>query len=330
MFSTRKALASTACLLVAIALVGFSIKTGNGWAWRLDGISRSVYDQIASTNPRRDKCDGVEGIFSDDPFCAFGRAKSAGQSYDVAIFGDSNADHFVPMLSRLGEAKGFSGRQVTQSTCAPLLGVWRINSEPWREKKCREYQEGIIAFLDANPGLKLAILSANWSSYRAGLGHNGLDLASGKASGAPDPLSQTLEGLLQTTAEYLTKRGVKVLILGQVPHLKQSGEWPVACAINAKRKGASAETRACGIPAQPVLEALAPSNAAISAVTARVPGTSAVLGSDVLCDKAQCYTVMDGVFLYRNPGHLNRVGSELLANYIALPELAVSAASRQP
>jgi hypothetical protein len=39
---------------------------------------------------------------------------------------------------------------------------------------------------------------------------------------------------------------------------------------------------------------------------------------------------MDGVFLYRNPGHLNRVGSELLANYIALPDLAVSAASQRP
>ncbi len=328
MFSTRKALVSATCLLVVIAAVGASIKAGDGWAWRLDGISRTVYDQIASTNPRRGKCDGVEGIFREDPFCAFGRGNSAGQSYDMAIFGDSNADHFVPMLSRLAEAKGFSGRQVTQSTCAPLFGVWRINSEPWREKTCREYQEGIIAFLDANPGLKLAILSANWSGYGVGLGHNGLDLASGKASGAPDPSPQTLEALLQTTVDYLTKRGVKVLILGQVPHLKQSGAWPVACAIDAKRKGASAETRACGIPAQPVREVLGPANAAISAVASRVPGASAVLGSDLLCDAAQCYTVMDGVFLYRNPGHLNRVGSELLANYIALPDLTVSAASR--
>jgi peptidoglycan/LPS O-acetylase OafA/YrhL len=330
MFATRKALISAVCLLVAIAAIGVSIKAGDGWAWRLDGISRSVYDQIASTNPRRGKCDGVEGIFREDPFCAFGRGKSAGQSYDVAIFGDSNADHFVPMLSRLGEAKGFSGRQVTQSTCAPLLGVWRINSEAWREKKCREYQEGVIAFLDANPGLKLAILSANWSGYRAGLGHNGLDLASGKADGAPDASPRTFEALLQTTVEYLTKRGVKVLILGQVPHLKQSGEWPVDCAIDAKRKGASAETRACGIPAKPVLDTLGPSNAAISAVAARVPGATAVLGSNLLCDATQCYTVMDGVFLYRNPGHLNRVGSELLANYIALPDLSVSAASRRP
>jgi hypothetical protein len=111
--STRKALVSAACLLVAIAAVGASIKAGDGWAWRLDRISRTVYDQIASTNPRRGKCDGVEGIFREDPFCAFGRGNSAGQSYDMAIFGDLNADHFVPMLSRLAEAKGFSGRQVT-------------------------------------------------------------------------------------------------------------------------------------------------------------------------------------------------------------------------
>jgi hypothetical protein len=180
MFSTRKALVSATCLLVVIAAVGASIKAGDGWAWRLDGISRTVYDQIASTNPRRGKCDGVEGIFREDPFCAFGRGNSAGQSYDMAIFGDSNADHFVPMCR--GLPRRGSGRQVTRNV-RPLFGVWRINSEPWREKTCREYQEGIIAFLDANPGLKLAILSANWSGYGAGLGHNGLDLASGKASG---------------------------------------------------------------------------------------------------------------------------------------------------
>ena len=327
MFSTRKALVSAACLLVAIAAVGVSIKAGKGWAWRLDEVSRSVYDQIESNNPRRKRCDGVEGIFREDPFCAFGRAKAPGQSYDLAIFGDSNADHFVPMLARLADTKGLSGRQVTQSTCAPLLGVWRVNQEAWREKICLDYQEGIIAFLDANPGLKLAVLSANWSGYLSGLAHNGLDLTSGKKAGAPDPAPQTLEALLQTTVDYLTGRGVKVLILGQVPHLVKSGEWPVACAIDTKRKGTDA--RACGVPASLVLEQLGPSNAAIRAVAARSPGVSAVLGSDLLCDSAECYTVMDGVFLYRNPGHLNRAGSELLAKYVTLPDLAASAASRR-
>ncbi len=327
-FSTRKALVSAAGLLVAIAAVGLSIRAGDGWAWRLDGVARSVYDQIASNNPRRGTCDGVDDIFDDDTFCAFGRAKAAGQSYDMAIFGDSNADHFVPMLARLAETKGLSGRQVTQSTCAPLLGVWRVNEEDWREDTCLAYQEGIIAFLAANPGLKLAVLSANWSGYRAGLGHNGLDLGSGKGSGEYDRSPQQLEALLQTTVDYLTKHGVQVLILGQVPHLTKSGAWPVDCAIEAKRNGSQA--RACGIPAGPVLKDLGPSNDAIRAVVARTPGATAVLGTDLLCDAAECYTVMDGVFLYRNPGHLNRIGSELLANYITLPDLPVSAASRRP
>jgi hypothetical protein len=33
---------------------------------------------------------------------------------------------------------------------------------------------------------------------------------------------------------------------------------------------------------------------------------------------------MDGVFLYRNPGHLNAAGSEHLAKYVTLPNLAAS------
>ena len=41
-------------------------------------------------------------------------------------------------------------------------------------------------------------------------------------------------------------------------------------------------------------------------------------------DAAKCYPVMDGVFLYREVWHLNATGSENLAKYVTLPDLAVS------
>jgi SGNH domain (fused to AT3 domains) len=97
------------------------------------------------------------------------------------------------MLSLLAERSGLSGRQVTQSTCGPLLGAWRMKREPWREKKCLEYQEGIIRFIEANPGLKLVVLSANWTSYERHVGWNGLDLVTGQDAGAIDPTPRTLK-----------------------------------------------------------------------------------------------------------------------------------------
>jgi peptidoglycan/LPS O-acetylase OafA/YrhL len=320
--STRRALVSAAVLLVAVAGLGMAIKAGDGWSWRLDAVSRAVYAQMSSGNDLRARCDGVENIFSAGSFCTFGRKRDPGQSYDIAIFGDSNADHFVPMLALLGEAKGLAGRQVTQSTCAPLLGVWRTGQPARHEELCLEYQKGIVEFLKANPKLKLAVLSGDWASYQKGLGNNGLALGEGMGLQARDPSHRSLEYFLDATVRYLLDRGIGVLLIGQVPHWHKADGLPVACAIAAKRSGT--DDRACGIPASSVREGLAVSNAAIQHVAARYANVTAILGTDLLCDAAECYSVMDGVFLYRNLGHLNGLGSQHLAKYVTLPNLAPS------
>ena len=234
--------------------------------------------------------------------------------------GDSNADHFVPMLAVLAKAQGLSGRQVTQSTCAPLLGAWRTSQPARHEAMCLDYQKGVVAFLKANPKLKLAVLSGNWASYQKGMGSNelGFDAAGDKR---PDKTRRSLEQVLDATVRYLHERGIAVLIIGQVPHWQKTG-LPIACAITAKRSGA--DERACGFDAGLVRKDLAVSNEAIQNVAARYPSVTALLGTDLLCDTTECYSMMDGVFLYRNPGHLNAIGSELLAKYVTLPNLAAS------
>jgi len=318
---TRGALAYAASILVVLAGVGISIKVGNGWPWRLDGAAQAVYAQIAAGNPLRVRCDGVENIFRTD--CGFGRPHQDGQSYDVAIFGDSNADHFVPMVAQIAKEQGLSGRQVTRSTCAPLLGLWRVRQPDWREDACLSYQQAILKFVEANPKLKLAILSASWSGYQGSLGNNGLDLLTAQP-GQRDKGPYTLEHFLETTAKYLTARGVKVLILGQVPHWSKVGTLPIECAIEAKRAGN--DRRACGISAADVRSGLAVSNKAMLEVASHMADVSAILGTDLTCDETDCYAMMDGVFLYRNTGHLNKFGSEDLAKYVSLPTLSKTTA----
>ena len=88
------------------------------------------------------------------------------------------------MLAVLAKAQDLSGRQVTQSTCAPLLGAWRSSQPARHEAMCLDYQKGIVAFLKANPKLKLAVLSGNWASYQKGMGSNALGL---DGTGAKSP-----------------------------------------------------------------------------------------------------------------------------------------------
>ena len=226
----------------------------------------------------------------------------------------------MPLLSVLAEAKGLSGRQVRQSTCAPLLGARRTNQAARHEEICLDYQKGMVAFLKANPKLKLAVLAGYWASDQNGIATNELGL-DGAGAKTPDKARRSFEQVLDATVRYLHDRGIAVLIIGQVPPWHKSG-LPVACAIAAKRSGDDA--RACGIDAGPVRKDLAVSNETVQCVAARYPNVTALLGTDLLCDTTECYTVMDGVFLYRNPGHLNAAGSEHLAKYVTLPNLAAS------
>src|SRR6185436_460690 len=125
-----------------------------------------------------------------------------------------------------------------------------------------DYQKGIIAFLKANPHLRLAVLSSNWASYQKGMGTNALDL-DGTGPISPDKTRHSLEQILDSTVKYLHDRGIAVLIIGQVPHWQTTG-LPIACAIVAKRSGA--DERACGIDAASERRDLAVSNEAIQRV----------------------------------------------------------------
>ncbi len=316
-FPVRRALATAAVCLLATASLGTAIRLGNGLPWRLDERARQVFYERASINPYRTQCDGADKIFGNDDVCAFGHTQTPGQPYDIAIFGDSNADQFVPLVAKLAEQRKLKGRQVTQTACAALLGAWRTNQPEWRKWTCLAYQQQIIKFLDENPQLKLVILASNWASYQYPdmVGHNGLVIDPAA------PVTETrgpyeFQRHLETTVAFLRDRGLKVMIIGQVPYVK---DLPFACAVSARRRGDSGND--CGFPAKSVRDQIEVSNSAIAEVSKRESGVESRLPSDVICDKEHCYTVMDGLFLYRDHGHLNAVAARHLAQHFQLPIL---------
>jgi hypothetical protein len=195
-----------------------------------------------------------------------------------------------------------------------------MKREPWREKKCLEYQEGIIRFIEANPGLKLVVLSANWTSYERHVGWNGLDLVTGQDAGAIDPTPRTLKFHFERTLAYLTGRGLKVLILAQVPHIGKSREWPVTCAIDAKRNGLKTRTSEsrptpCGPSSPPPIA---------RSGGCRGHGGRERRGLERPPLRQRRVLHRDG----RHLGHLNRIGSEYLARYVTLPDLTEPARAK--
>lgn len=309
--TSTRALAAGVGVMAALAVTGGLVRILDGLPGRFAGPVGAMFADISAGNPLRIPCDGHERIVGTDPTCNFGRRKSVESSYDLAVIGDSNADHFVPMVAALAERAGLAGRQVTQSRCAPLLGATRPDWSAARNATCAEFHRGIVRFIERNPGLSLVFLAGKWTDNDRPLGDNGL-AAAGLA--APAAGTTSLDHALGRTVAYLRGKGIHVVLAGEVPRFEV---LPVSCVVAALQSGA--DVAACGRPRADAARDAAASDALLSRIAAADAGVTVVRPADVMCDSERCMPMKDGVFLYRDPGHLSAAGSALLARYLALP-----------
>ena len=224
--------------LGTVALVGNSMGKDGGWTFNIDPRLRQLDAAVRSGNIYRKRCFGADKAFQNDDACNFGRPRENG-SFDMVILGDSHADHFVPAMALLAEKAGLSGRQVTVGGCLALLGYH--NRSPYsRETLCPALRKAMIRFVDQNPGLKLAVLAHRWSMY------NGTPLGDSKRSRtiyllafpgdeqSPKRSSEILRHGLEQTLDFFESRGIKVLLLGEVP---QPAGDPTKCIARAIKQG---------------------------------------------------------------------------------------------
>jgi peptidoglycan/LPS O-acetylase OafA/YrhL len=296
------------------ALCAFAGATvaAHGWPQRLDNVAYNVYKAASTGNPMRKSCDGYDQAFANNSRCTFGKPLAEGASYDVAVFGDSNGDHFVPMIAKLATDAGLSGRQVTQSACASLIGGTRLTTRknlPSSDETCTRYQETIIAFLDRNPGLKLAVLSSAWNGYDITKPNR---LTPSGFTGKTIPFSV----LAAETISIFRKRGIEVLVIGQIPFMDT---FSMACYVDAARR--DTEKVDCTEPRAEIESELNITQKAFHDLAALDKDVTFFSILDLLCDDKFCSAFKDDQLLYRNNGHLNALGAAYLARYAKLPEL---------
>jgi hypothetical protein len=307
--------------LAVIALMGRQIDKSHGWTFNIDPEIRRL-DMIArSENVYRRACSGPKNIFRDDEACTFGRPRTWG-SYDIAIFGDSYADAYAPAMNLLAKEAGLSGRQITVGGCLALLGYYEIISPYATEARCRALREAMFRFVGGNSRLQIAVLAHRWSIY------TGTDLYSDEGrqpfyllgSNQDDRSEQrslqVFRASLEKTVEFFVERGIHVLLLGEVPPL---GRDPMKC-VAASIKG-SLDKYACRRPAAEVHKRLDGMNHLLSEVANRRSGVSFYSPLEAMCNETSCGPIVDSVYMYRDSGHLNRIGAEHLSQSMRLPEV---------
>ena len=311
----RKFILAGASAAAALVFMGNAIKVSDGWPWRYDGSVGKLLSQMSSSNPRRKHCDGAENIFANDEYCNVGSRRRS--SYDVALFGDSMANQWAPLLEAQSRRNGWAARQVTHGGCAFFPGV-ELPVKDVKLRECAQYLKQALRFIDANPGLKLAIISAYWQTWKPRLDRDPLPRTRHQPISAAiaSYAGPRFENAVLHMIKVFRDRGIKVHIIGPVPSLN----FRMNCIIRAAREDRKFD--ACGIAAEQARASLEPINAIFVQAAANDPGVSYSLPPDFMCDSAMCSPVIENVFVYRADGfHLSHEGTELLSKYIHLPSL---------
>lgn len=215
---------------------------------------------------------------------------------EILIWGDSYAMHLVPgILASNPDAKII---QMTKSVCGPVVDMAVITAkypETWAEG-CVEFNDNVIDWLKQNPSVRYVVLGSPFSHF---LGSNTL-LASKEIVAAN---RITFESHLLMTLETLSKMGIVPVVFDPPP---TNGEDIGRCLTLNAMYGSK-------IDCQIDLAKYEQDRKDLLEVLERVEQNYHVIRiSDVLCNDAYCDTEMEGVFIYRDSGHLSIVGSEYL------------------
>jgi peptidoglycan/LPS O-acetylase OafA/YrhL len=318
-FSDRQFIVAALSSVVVLVALGGTIKGMKGFPGRYAADSQRVLTELVDGNPVRMACDNYQNVFAHEDICNFGKKRSADGAYEIALFGDSMADHWTPLVAKYAKDHGLSGRQVTNGGCVLLFGVPIPAGTAAKVRECASYQTAAKKFIERNPHLKIAVISGFWEKWLHLLdvpaenkgGREKANLQDSVGDATPD-----FDKALENTVRVFTDRGIKVVLIGQIPTYDS---LPVRCIISAVEKHLDASQ--CGMSRTEALNELRSSNAALSRIAAANPNVSVSLPSDYMCQQERCSPMMNGVLLYKNGGHVNVVGSRLLERYVKFPEI---------
>lgn len=241
--------------------------------------------------------------------CAVG-AKWEEASSRALIWGDSHAEHLMPLLDA-------AGRQTDTAillfrACPAIISESGIRREypgyPAYNKACDESRARAVRILNSEPEIDTVLLAAAWP-YLVGRIHRD---GSAPPSGT-EALTLVKEGIEDLMPE-ISRPQRRVVVLGDTPH------WafdPIPCVV---ARDGSLLRRECQADASavPYDGAQKTMNEALRSLHNSRNGLEVAILADHLCDEAKCLADLGGEFLYRDADHLRRNLSPETAQQFAL------------
>jgi peptidoglycan/LPS O-acetylase OafA/YrhL len=316
-FSVKTTLPLGLTAAAAVAALMFGVVEENGFPERIN----PRLEALSSLKTMWDwSCPHATGPLDTD--CAVGADRGTAAGMGV-IWGDSHAEHLLPLLDLAGRK---AGRSIALfGDCPPIFyngGLKRyIPASPEYDSSCSE-RAHYIDVLKSSPETEFVILAARWSAYLTVSYRN-----EGDARSVPRGLELLKEGLEEFVAE-IVPLGRRIILLGEMP---QMGFDPIPCVIlegirlwRDQSERGRCQAMTASIPRESFLERQSATNEILRSVAARHPNVLAFFPTDTMCEP-DCITSVGGEFLYRDSSHLRRNLSrdavESFVTLLGLPDL---------
>lgn len=234
-----------------------------------------------------------------DPICGDGnatdpRCKTEGTP-ETLLWGDSFAMHLVQGI--VASDAEILLQQITISSCAPILDLvsFDARSKGKGVEQCREHNARGLDILKQNPEIETVILASSFGGILSGA----VSTADGQITKAPS-LDFIAQKVVETV-ELIRAQGAKVVLVSPTP----SSGWDNGhCASRGLVRGLPEAT--CDFPLEDETRIFD----LVRLVEAK--GVPVYWLSRDICPDGICDVLRDGVFIYRDDGHLSHEGSAYL------------------
>ena len=328
-WNSARVLGASAAATVAVILSAHAVNWFGDLRSRLPGTQLArLVAASEDVNPRQKRCSLSPQGWDFAPRRECTRAAVAGQS-SLLLWGDSHADHLMPLLEAAADRAGFGVVQRTQNGCRPFVTPGLV-AKPHQDNSCSSFNEAVraqLADLKAQ-GVSAVVLAARWNTFgdRARLSLLERTAAHASAARSGKNSVSVLERRLSETLSLLTGLGFTVLVVADVPEQPYNVPW---CLARRNNEGCSVSRALAEAYRTDSVAAL--QRAVASFGTAKLWDPFAPL-----CLESICPAERDGIVLYADDDHLSASAARSLlpafadaARWIAEPRQSVTDAASQ-
>jgi len=318
-YSRRFVFMASTGAIVGMLMVAGAVELRRGFPGRVPADILATYQAARDSIPNQRVC--YEKVLQSE-LCSIGNTQDGQHDYDILFWGDSYAGALETGIDTLALEMGLDGSVVYKAACPPVQGVMRIDMATFHA--CDAFNSAVMAMLRAGDDYPVVILAARWTLNAEGsraqgeYGRPAILRNSGdySYSGGTAKNFEVFEDAFLRTVLEISETGRRVFVIAGIPEIG----WDVPQTLgNIRFMGARQ-------PATPTRSQVDARNARVNRVFSRAAKEADLTVISLVATMCApiCSVERDGRPLYRDQGHLNNYGANILipdalrANFIEI------------